>query len=725
MSLYHIRRKKRLLFAFFVFSILFVILAIKLTYIQAYRSIELTDAQINQLMGEIPITATRGDIYDRNMNILAQDASASSIYARPSSIEDPEITGLYLSEILELDKNEIVEKLKDETSSLVLIARKVDNDKAFMIEDKNIRGIEISEDKKRYYTNGNFASYVLGFTGTDHQGLYGIERIFDEDLRGEDGVLIYEKDGKNQRVPSGFQNTIPAIPGNHVVLTIDSIIQHFIESALEDVMTDLNPKRTIAIAMDPNTGEVLGMSVKPDYDLNDPRSVTDEIKIRLASELEGKSLGEQQQIMWNNPAVSLNYEPGSTFKVITGAAALEEGVVEPDTVFVDEGYIMVDGIRIRCHIYPRNHGEETFLQAISNSCNPVMVETIMRLNPQDFYKHVYNFGFGDRTGIQLDGEQYGIIPVNTNEKNVDYATKSFGQGISVTPIQLISALSAIVNDGNYIKPTIVKETISSETSEVIETYDRSVSRKVASEYTAMALQEAMENVVLGSDLLMSASDGYNMGGKTGTAQKIIDGAYAKGKYITSFFGFAPVDDPQIAILVIVDEAEKSYTSGSITGTSTAGIPAIEILKNSLKYLNVPVQSTETFSQTEIIPDLRNLDIETADEILTRLGIDYSIVGDSDEVGAVILNQDPMPGGILEDNTKISIQFSSSVSDDEGMVIVPNLLDMSIGKVSQILDSKGLELEIQGSGGFSIEQIPASGELVEAGSTIKVVFEHVE
>lgn len=718
MSLYHLRRKKRLLFAFFVFSILFIVLAAKLTYIQAYDSINLTDAQINQLMGEIPLTATRGDIYDRNMNILAQDASASSIYARPKDIEDPEEVGKLLSDVLGIDRQETIEKLLDEESTMVLIARKVDNDKAFKIKDENIAGIEISEDKKRYYTNGNFASYILGFTGSDHQGLYGIERIFEEELNGEDGVLVYEKDGKNQKVPSGYQITIPAVPGDHVVLTVDSIIQHFIESAIDKAIEELNPKRIIAIAMDPDNGEVLGMASKPDYDLNDPRTITEDISLRLAVDLEDKSLGEQQQIMWNNPAVSFNYEPGSTFKVVTAAAALEEGIVKPDTVFYDEGYIMVDGIRIRCHIYPDEHGEQTFLEAVSNSCNPVMVETIMKMNPAVFYKYLYNFGFGDRTGIQLDGEQYGIVPVNTNLKNVDYATKSFGQGVGVTPIQLVTALSAVVNDGNYINPTIVKEIRSSEDNSIIKSYNSDTIRRIVSEETSEALKEAMKNVIEGNKTLVELAEGFSIGGKTGTAQKIIDGRYAQGKYVTSFFGFAPADDPQIAILLLVDEPESSRS----TGSTTAAPIAIDIIKNTLKYLNVPSDKKADFGNVDIIPDMRNQDVKTAKEILDRLEINYEIKGEAAEETAIVTDQSPMPGILITKDTLVTLKAATEKVEGEEMISVPNVKDMSMKKAMEILVKSGLSIDISG-GGFSVSQEPEAGTVVEKGTTVTVEFEH--
>ncbi|MFZ7120412.1 MAG: penicillin-binding transpeptidase domain-containing protein [Eubacteriaceae bacterium] len=720
MSIYHLRRKKRLVFAFFIFFIVFIVIAIRLTYIQAFDSIDLTDDQIEQLMGEIPLTATRGDIYDRNMNILAKDASASRIYARPNDIDDPEDVADYLSQVLELDRETVYNKIIDESHSLILIKRKVDNDIAFEIRDMDFKGIEISEDKKRYYTNGNFASYVLGFTGTDHQGLYGIESIYDDVLSGEDGVLIYEKDGKSQKVPSGYQVRIQPTSGDNVVLTIDSIIQHFMESTVEETVKNLDAKRVIAIAMDPNTGEILGMTSKPDYNLNDPRTISEEINEKLSVEMEDKNLGEKQLIMWENPAVSFNYEPGSTFKVITASTALEEGIVTAETPYYDKGYIEVAGTKLKCHLYPRSHGAVTFAEGVQHSCNPVLVETILKIDPDIFYKYVYNFGFGDKTGVQLDGEQYGIVPPNEDINIVDYATKSFGQGISVTPIQLLTALSSVVNNGKYMQPNIVKYILAQDSSEIIKEYQPQELRQVISADTASILKEIMSKVVSESTALKELAGDYSIGGKTGTAQKIIDHAYAQGVYVTSFFGFAPVDDPQIAILLIIDEP-KGY---ALTGSNTAAPAAIDIIKNVLKYWDVPEEDNESFGESSLVPDLRNQEITLAKEVLEYLGLEYEINGDNEE--GYVVDQIPMPGELIDKDTVISLTVSDEINEsEENTVIVPNVTDMTVQQANETLTRIGLKLTITGSGGVSQQQSPLSGETVEKGSEVIVEFKPIE
>ncbi|RBP61805.1 stage V sporulation protein D (sporulation-specific penicillin-binding protein) [Alkalibaculum bacchi] len=718
MSIYHLRRRKRLIFAFFVFAALFLVLAIRLTSIQAFDSINLTDEQIDQLMGEIPLTATRGDIYDRNMNILAKDASASAIYVRPKDVKKPEEIADYLSEVLELDREKLYKKITDKSQWISLIERKVDNDIAFDIRNKKFKGVEISEDKKRYYTNGNFASYVLGFTGTDHQGLYGIESVFNNVLSGEDGVLVYEKDGLSQKVASGYQVRIKPDEGDNVVLTIDSIIQHFLESQLEKTMDEFDSKRVIAIAMDPSTGEILAMSSKPDYNLNDPRTVSKLFESKMSTELEGMDLGKKQLEMWKNPAVTFNYEPGSTFKPITAAAALEEGAVTAQTSFFDKGYIIIDGQQIKCHIFPRSHGSQTFVEAVANSCNPVLVETVMRMEPVTFYRYIYNFGFGDQTGIQLDGEQAGIVP-NNNDKLINYVPKSYGQGISVTPIQLISALSAVTNDGKYMQPNIVKYILSSDNNEIIKEYKPEQIRQVVSEDTANIVQDILKLVVSNSENLSSMS-AYKIGGKTGTAQKIINGAYASGLYITSFFGYAPVDDPKIAVLYIVDEP-KGY---GVYGSNTAAPHAIEFMNNTLDYLNVPGGQGESLEDSSIVPDLRNQELDLAKEVLNYLKLKYEIAGEIQS--GYIVNQDPMPGELIKEDTVIKLTLGEEITQEkEEVVTVPNVMDMTVQQANETLSRVGLKLAITGAGGVSTQQSPLAGEQVQKGSEIVVEFKPLE
>lgn len=710
-------------------AIIFIILIGRLTYLQIFASTGLMEKKLNQLIATIPITASRGDIYDSKMEILAKDATSTSIYARPRDIEEGEKAAEILSEILDLDQEKTYEKLSDIKQSIVLIQRKVDNDKAIQIREKNIKGLEFVEDKKRYYKNGNFAPYVLGFTGADHQGLYGIESKYDEILKGKDGLLTYQRDARGSKIASGAETRVAPIPGKSIQLTIDSSIQHFAERAAEKAMYENNAKRVTILVMEPKTGGLLAMASKPDYDLNNPRIISDIMEEKLSYDFSEKkesgerikkSLGERQQEMWKNPAVTFNYEPGSTFKIITSAAGLEEGVVTPNTQFYDKGYTMVGGRMLKCWRYPRNHGSETFAEAVQQSCNPVFVEVALKLGVDRFYKYIEGFGFGQKTGIDLDGEEGGIVASKKNIKDISLATSSYGQGVSVTPIQLITAASAIANEGMLMKPRIVNSIHSPETNEVIEEFKPEEIRQVISKETAQSLLKILESVVSKGTGSKAQIPGYAIGGKTGTANKVIDGAYATGKYVASFVGIAPISDPKITVLVIIDEPDPSNSMGGQIAAPVAG----KVMEDVLSYLNIPPDYQDEVMAPEkvIVPEVRNMTKNQAAEILAtnKLGLESTSVEGTD----IIIDQIPLPGVEVDINTKIQLITQEDPENDEGKVIVPNVLDKSIQEAHRILKEKELNIEISGSG-ISVEQEPEPGKLINKGTYVKVIFKSIE
>ena len=691
------------------------------------------EKKLNQLVATIPITAPRGDIYDSKMEILAKDATSTSIYARPRDIQDGEKTAEILAEILDLDKEKTYEKLTNIKQGIVLIQRKIDNDKAIQIREQNIKGLEFGEDKKRYYKNGNFAPYVLGFTGTDHQGLYGIESQYEEILKGKDGILTYQRDARGSKIASGAENRIAPIPGKNLQLTIDSSIQHFAERAAEKAMYENNAKRVTIMVMDPKTGGLLAMASKPDYDLNNPREISAIVEEKLnydftektdSGERVKKSLGERQQEMWKNPALSFNYEPGSTFKIITSSAGLEEGVVTPSSQFYDRGYIMVGGRMLKCWRYPRNHGSETFAEAVQQSCNPVFVEVALRLGPDRFYKYIEGFGFGKKTGIDLEGEEGGIVTSRKDIKDISLATSSYGQGISVTPIQLITAASAIANNGMLMKPRIVNSIYSPETNELIEEYKPQEVRQVISKDIAQSLLKILETVVSKGTGSKAQVAGYAIGGKTGTANKVIDGAYGSGKYVASFVGIAPTTDPKMTVLVVIDEPDPSNSMGGQIAAPVAG----EVMKDVLNYLSIPPDYKEEVESSEkvTVPEVRNMTKNQAAEILAtnKLSLETSSVEGTD----IIIDQIPLPGVEVDINTKIHLITQNGQENGEenkeGKVIVPNILDISIQEAHRILREKELNIEISGSG-ISTEQDPQPGKYINKGSRVKVKFKSIQ
>ncbi len=733
MSVLHLRLKRRLIITLLIFGIIFIILVGRLTYLQVFASTDLMEKKLNQLIATIPITATRGDIYDSKMEILAKDATSTSIYARPRDIEDADKAAEILAEILDINQENTYKKLKDTTQSIVLIQRKIDNNKALQIREKNIKGLEFGEDKKRYYKNGNFAPYVLGFTGVDHQGLYGVERQYDDILKGKDGTLTYQRDARGSKIATGTETRVAPIPGKNLQLTIDSTIQHFAERAAEKAMYENDAKRVTIMVMEPKTGDLLAMTSKPDYDLNNPREISDIIEDKLSfdftekketGERFEKDLGEKQQEMWKNPAVAFNYEPGSTFKIITSSAGLEEGVVTPDTQFYDKGYIMVGDRMLKCWRYPRNHGAETFEEAVQQSCNPVFVEVALKLGADRFYKYIDGFGFGEKTGIDLEGEEAGIVPPNHDVKDVSLATRSYGQGITVTPIQLITAASAIANDGLLMKPRIVNSIHEPETNELIHEYKPEEIRQVISEETSRILLDILESVVNEGTGSKAQIPGYAVGGKTGTANKVVDGVYGEGKYVASFVGIAPTTDPKMTVLVVIDEPNPNNTSGGQIAAPVAG----KVIEDILNYLNISPNYEEDVLQIEriIVPEVRNMTRNEAAEILATNKLGFTSTSlDGDDI---IIDQTPLPGVEVDVNTKIQLTVQGSQDNDHGnngeKIIVPNILDKSIQEAHKTLKERGLSIEISGSG-ISVEQDPQPGEYLSKGAYVSVKFKSIE
>lgn len=724
-----LKRKKRILFIFSFICVLFVALVIKLVYIQGFKAVEYGNKQSAMLMQRLPITASRGDIYDRNMALLAKDATCSSIYVSPASIEKDKRKEVskYLSKKLGLEYKDVYKKVSNASSSNELIKRKVDNSIGLEIKNKGYEGVSVTEDKKRYYTNGKFASHLLGFTGTDHQGLYGLEASYNDILAGKDGVILYQTDGSGRKIASGSEVRQEATNGSNLVLSIDSVIQMYAESALEKGIKKTGSKRAMAIAVDPSTGEILAMAANPSYDLNDPWKLDEDFAENFSSdfytEKNGKkkkmSESEKLAMMWDNPNISLNYEPGSTFKPVTVSAALEEGSITKSSRFYCNGYKVVAGTKIRCAVYPNAHGSESLAEAVANSCNPAMMEIAMRMGPDVFYDYIYNFGFGSKTGISLGGEESGIVPPNENVNIVDYVTKGFGQGISTTPIQMIMALSSIINDGYLLKPQLVKYVTEGEDNEITTSYDKEVVRQIISKDTSKTMRKYLRGVVTKSDVLSKYdSKTLKMGGKTGTAQKIVDGKYSHSKYVTSFFGFAPYNDPKIAVIVILDEP----TNGSY-GSTTATPIASEILKNSVNYLNTKSQNSskeiKTLNSKVTVPDVRGKSLTDAKSLLDSLNIKYKITyKNKNQKDGVVVSQSDVQKTYKNKITLVVDDVSSTT------VTMPDLEGMSVQGANEALTKLGLTMEIKG-GGIATKQSIKAGKTVKKGTRVTVTFEYVK
>lgn len=656
----NIANKKRLvIFLFFASSILFLLIFrigwIQIVNGEKYRQL----AQIQQTR-DIPIPAKRGAILDRNGKELAISASTSTVWARPAEIDKSgkmEEISEGLSEILGIKQDELIAKLTKKTG-LIKVEKWIDKDKADAIRKAQFEGIWIAEDNKRYYPFGNFAAHVLGHTTDDNQGLVGIELEYDKYLSGLPGRWIKSTDVSGRQLSYGTEKYYEAENGLNVVLTIDEAIQHFVEKALDEALVQTKAKRVFAIVMQPKSGDVLAMGIKPDYDPNNARIPIDENKAREYGNMDDKGKQVLWNEMWRNPLINDTYEPGSTFKLITSAAGLEEGVVEPNSPFYCSGHIVVAGQRIKCWRYYNPHGSEDFTKALQNSCNPVFIEVGQRLGVDKYYKYIDLFGFMDKTGVDLPGEGKAIVQSEQNVGPVELATISFGHGISVTPMQLITAISTIGNDGKLMRPRVVKE-LTDDVGNVIHRYEPKVARQVLSEKTAKELRLMMETVVTEGSGKSAYIPGYRIGGKTGTADKVENGRYVSGKVYSSFVALAPIDDPQLAILVIVDEPQ-----GVHFGSLTAAPAAHSILNDSLRYLDIEPKYDEKeaakYVKDEIlVPEIRNKSLVEATKDLSNSNLLYETEPyNVKNIEALIVDQFPKPGTKVPEKSVIILYLDN-------------------------------------------------------------------
>ncbi|WP_019907892.1 peptidoglycan D,D-transpeptidase FtsI family protein [Thermoanaerobacter indiensis] len=542
--------KKRTFTIFVFLTIMFFALIVRLIWIQGINSEKLAMAVERQSTADITLKPQRGNIYDVNGNILACNVPAGDVFAAPKFIKNPEKASEELYKYLNMDKDSLYKILSNKNSEWAVLGRSIPLENINKIKSLNIPGIYVEDTFMRNYPNGKMLSQVLGFTGIDGNGLYGLEYSLDKYLSGVPGreISLVDAEGRKVGVPSKLYKPTN---GDNIVLTIDSVIQSYTEKAIKNGYEKYKPQDGItAIVMNPKTGEILAMANLPDFDPNNPQDVP-------------------SQEYWSNPAISSIYEPGSVFKVITASAALESAVVTPNEKFYDPGYYIVSGRKIRSWTVL---GDITFSQAIEKSSDTVFMQVVERLGLDTFYKYIYAFGFGSPTGIELPGEASGMILLKSKVYPVDLATMSFGQGIAVTPIQMITAFSAVINGGNLMVPHIVKYI--EEGDKIIKEYKPQIVRQVISKKTSDTMKYILEKTVTEGTAQTAQVPGYTVGGKTGTTEN-----YAPGKYVASFAGFAPVENPKIAVLVLV----KNPTQNGYMGGEVAAPIAQEILRDTLRY----------------------------------------------------------------------------------------------------------------------------------------------
>lgn len=615
--------RRRLIFVLLVGLAAFLIIMLRLGYVQFALGDWLTGQAQDSWSRDVPFEAKRGEITDRNDVVLATNVSAPSILVVPRQVKDPTEAAEKLANVLQMDRQKAYELITKKESIVRLNpeGRKISKDKANEVRKLRLPGVYIAEDSKRHYPFGSYLSHVLGFAGIDNQGLTGLELYYDEQLKGEKGHVSFFSDAKGQRLPNLADEYTAPINGLNLRLTIDSRVQTIIERELDIAEATYSPDGAIAIAMNPNTGEILGMSSRPHYNPENFREVPPEVY-------------NQNKPIW------MQYEPGSTFKIITLAAALEENEVDlTNDRFHDPGFIEVAGHRLRCW-KKGGHGSQTFLEVVENSCNPGFVVLGERLGKDRLFDYIEAFGFGQKTGIDLQGEAKGIIFNRDRIGPLEQATTAFGQGVSVTPIQQVAAVSAAVNGGYLYEPYVAKDWVDPYTGEVVESSAPKMRRQIISEETSKEVRYALESVVARGTGQGAFVDGYRVGGKTGTAQKAKDGRYLENNHIVSFIGFAPADDPQIVVYVAIDNPKDTVQFGGVVAAPIVG----KIIGDSLQALGIEKRENQIEKERKWndeplveVPDLVGRTKRDLHESYYELKID------ADGKGDVVVAQAPEPG----------------------------------------------------------------------------------
>lgn len=732
----------RFIFVFFIFlAFLFVILIAKLLWIQIVQSEELTIAALNQLTKTEVINSNRGIIYDRNKKEMAinitkcnvfynmdylkerKDESESDFKSRKEKLYDEDAKTI--SDVTGIDYDEIRSKM--EGDKVVRLATNIERGKAQELKDLRLQIIKENKEKKdnkksnlipmsiddvtrRLYPFNNLASYVIGFTNDENVGKYGIEASFDEELSGISGKNVSLKDNASNKIPLTDEETYAPKEGYSVVLSIDSNIQQFAETAALHAKKENMADKVSIIVQDTMTGEILAMTTKDDYNLNDPRAPLNE---KQEEEWDKLSEEEKMDILydnWRDFNVNDQYEPGSIFKLITAAAAIEENTAQPDSQYVCNGAMVMGNSRLTCT--SRTRGKKTLAKGIEESCNMTMIQVGQDLGAEKFLKYIKAFGFGKKTGIELYGESIGIVPRSYKDiSKVNLATMSYGHSIAVSPIQLINAVSAISNGGFLNKPTLIKEIVDAN-GNVIERKRPELRRRVISEETSDKMKMMMRRVVEKGIGKRAQVPGYIVGGKSGTANIATPTGYLEA-YNSSFVGVAPLNDPRLTVLVVINNPK-----GGILGSVVAAPVVQDVLEKSLNYMKI--QKTEEVDEKDefvTVPNVGGLLLEDAGKIMIDAGLKFNNNSETVLPYSVVTNQSPSAGSYVLKDTIVDLAVNDK---DSGLLIMPDLSKKTRKESQSILNSMNLEYNIKGNGDF-ISQSPRPGQKLSGSESVTLNY----
>lgn len=624
---------ERIKIAFLIMLLLFVFIILRVFYIQVFDYKKLNEYASDLWSRDLPIEANRGLILDRNGVVLADNLTTTSLVLIPNQIKDKEKATKSLAEILNVSYEEMKKHVYKKTSieRVHPDGRRLSYDIAEKISNLKLAGVYLVKEAKRYYPYGNLLSHSLGYVGIDNQGLSGLELQYDKYLTGKSGAIKYFSDAKGNKLNVSDIYVEPQ-DGMNLYLTIDINIQKSIERELNNIVDMFSPDMALAIVMNPKTGEILGIGSRPDYDPNTYQKYS-------------------QEVLSRNLPVWSSYEPGSTFKIITMATSVEEKIIDIENDhFYDSGSVNVDGSVLKCW-KAGGHGDQTFLQVLQNSCNPGFVKLGQMLGKEKLFSYIEKFGFGNKTGVDLNGEGQGIIFPLDKVGNVELSTTAFGQGVSVTPIQQVTAVSAVVNNGYLYKPYIVKSIAEKETNTIIKETKKNLVRKVISNETSAIMRHALESVVAKGGGKAAYIEGYRIGGKTGTAQKVQNGRYLVGNYIMSFMAVVPSNDPEAVLYLAIDNPKNTALLSSYTTTPIARRILLDIIdaldiKEQKEGMEKDLEWTDKIMYE--VPNVVGKNVKDAKKLLSNFTVEYSGTGEK------VVSQSPDANTKLEDRGTVRL-----------------------------------------------------------------------
>ena len=701
--------------------VMFVLLFFRLFDLQITRHEELQGKAVNQQTRRTVVTANRGTIYDAGGNILAISSSAETIILSPLEIDnavndtkDPvswtkESLAAGLAEILGKDASAIRKRMDNVKSQYEVIQLRADEDTAAKVrsyvDENKIAGVHLVADTKRYYPYGSLAAQVIGFVGDENTGLYGLEAYYEKELEGQSGLVISSKDQAENDMLYTYEQYFAAKNGSDLTLTLDTTIQYYLEKGIESMVDKFSAANGASgIVMDAKTGGILAMASYPNYDLNDFLTVSDQT-LQERIERGESTVADMQLLQWRNKALNDTYEPGSTFKILTLSAALEEGVVDKTTTVNCGGSVNISGYTIHCS-NKNGHGLQTLVQSVGNSCNPAFINYGLRIGSEKFYEYMRSFGLMNTTGIDLGGEAVGVFAADSSFTQLDLACYAFGQNFTVTPLALIAAQAACVN-GGYLHTPYLVERITDSDGNVTYRHDSTPVRQVISEQTSATVRECLEYVVASGTGKNGQVAGYRIGGKTGTADK-----GQTGDVVVSFLCFAPADDPQVIMLITMDTPSRA-TGTYVSGGNMVAPTASTVMAEILPYLGIEpsYSAEELLGMDTTVPNVIGSTVEQAKEKLKERALSYKIVGDGD----TITDQTPAGGAIIPGKSTVILYASAAKPTDK--CVVPHLLGKTPSEANTAATAAGLLIRFSGTTGSESSAIRVLSQSIDEGTEV--------